>query len=74
MNITGIGKVLMIVGADLVLIGLVLVVKDKFPWVGRLPGDIYVYVKRNTFSCYFPLTTCIIISIVVTLLLTLFRK
>jgi thiosulfate reductase cytochrome b subunit len=72
MNITGIGKVLMIVGAVLVLIGLVLVVKDKIPWVGRLPGDIYV--KRNTFSCYFPLTTCIIISIVVTLLLTLFRK
>ena len=72
MNLSGIGKALIIVGALLVLIGLVFMVKDKIPWGGRLPGDIYI--KRDNFAFYFPLTTCIINSIILTLLLALFRK
>jgi hypothetical protein len=72
MSLSGIGKVLLIVGAVLVLMGLVFMVKDKIPWVGRLPGDIHI--KRDNFAFYFPLTTCIIISIILTVLFALFRK
>jgi hypothetical protein len=72
MNFSGIGKVLLIVGGVLVLMGLVFMVKDKIPWVGRLPGDIYI--KRDNFAFYFPLTACIVISIIVTVLFALFRK
>jgi thiosulfate reductase cytochrome b subunit len=72
MNLGGFGKVLIIAGGILVLTGLIFLVKDKIPWVGRLPGDIYL--KRNTITLYFPLTTCIIISIILTVLFALFRK
>ena len=66
------GKLLIIMGILLVLVGLGLTFADKIPYIGRLPGDIYV--KREKFSFYFPLTTSIIISIVLTIIFTLFRK
>ncbi|MHC4686960.1 MAG: DUF2905 domain-containing protein [Planctomycetota bacterium] len=72
MNFSGIGKVLLIVGGILVLMGLVFMVKDKIPWVGRLPGDIYI--KRDNFAFSFPLTACIVINIILKLHLVLFRK
>ncbi|NIS60447.1 MAG: DUF2905 family protein [Proteobacteria bacterium] len=71
-NLSAIGKVLLMVGGVFVLVGLVLMLKDKIPWIGRLPGDIHV--KRDTFSFYFPLTTCIIISVILTFLFAFFRK
>jgi hypothetical protein len=66
------GKILIICGAVLVVIGLLLVLGEKIPWIGRLPGDIYI--KRDRFTFYFPLMTSIIISILLTLLFALFRK
>jgi hypothetical protein len=66
------GKILIIFGVCLVVIGLLLILGDKIPWIGKLPGDIYI--KRDKFSFYFPLMTCIIISILLTLLFSLFRK
>jgi len=45
---------------------------DKIPWIGKLPGDILI--KKEKFTFYFPLTTSILISIILTLLFTLFRK
>ena len=42
------------------------------PWLGRLPGDIAV--RKGNFSFYFPLATCLVISIVLTILVRLFRK
>ena len=72
MNFSGVGKALIIIGGILVLTGLVFMVRDKIPWTGRLPGDIYI--KRDTVAFYFPLTTCIIISIILTFLFVLFRK
>ncbi|MBP1730586.1 MAG: hypothetical protein H6Q55_1015 [Deltaproteobacteria bacterium] len=66
------GKMLVIVGILLVLVGLGFMFADKIPYIGRLPGDIYV--KREKFSFYFPLTTSIIISIILTIIFTLFRK
>lgn len=53
-------------------IGLILLVAPKIPWLGRLPGDLMV--KKNGFRLYFPLTTCIIISILLTVLFNIFKK
>jgi len=66
------GKLLILLGVFIVLVGLLLVIGDKIPWIGKLPGDIII--KKEKFSFYFPITTSIIISIVLTLLFTLFRK
>jgi hypothetical protein len=67
-----IGKLLIIAGILLVVIGLAFVFADKIPFLGRLPGDIYV--KREKFSFYFPITTSIIISIILTILFSIFKK
>ena len=68
----GMGKMLVILGLLLVVVGLGIMFANKIPYIGRLPGDIYV--KREKFSFYFPLTTSIIISIVLTVLFSIFRK
>lgn len=65
-----IGKILVVAGILLVLIGVGLMFGDKIPYLGKLPGDIYI--KRERFS--FPLTTSIIISIILTLFFWIFRK
>ncbi len=69
---SGLGKMLVIFGLLLVVVGLGLMFADRIPYIGRLPGDIYV--KRERFTFYFPLTTSIIASIILTLLFYLFRK
>jgi hypothetical protein len=58
------GWTLIIVGALIVLIGVFWLVGPSLPWLGRLPGDIRV--ERENFRFYFPLTTCLILSLVVT--------
>ena len=68
----GMGKIFVIVGLLLVIVGLGFMFADRIPYVGRLPGDIYL--KREKFSFYFPLTTSIIISIILTILFSIFRK
>lgn len=68
----GLGRTLVILGVLLVIVGLGFMYADKIPYVGRLPGDIFV--KREKFSFYFPLTTSIIISIILTILFSIFRK
>lgn len=66
------GKTLIIIGVVAIVIGALLMLSGKLPWLGRLPGDFSI--KNENFSFYFPLTTCIIISAVISLLLWLFRK
>jgi len=66
------GKILILLGVFIILAGLLLLVGEKIPWVGRLPGDIII--KKERFTFYFPLATSIIISIILTLLFMLFRK
>jgi hypothetical protein len=68
----GLGKVLILLGVFIILMGLLLLLGEKIPWIGRLPGDIII--KKEKFSFYFPLTTSILISIILTLLFTFFRK
>jgi hypothetical protein len=66
------GKLLILFGVLIIVIGLLLLVGEKIPWVGRLPGDIII--KRERFTFYFPIVTSILISIILTLLFALFRK
>lgn len=63
---------LIVAGIILAALGVLFVFADKIPYIGRLPGDIYI--KREKFSFYFPLTTSIIISIILTIIFSLFRK
>jgi len=66
------GKMLILLGVFIILIGLFLLLGDRIPWIGRLPGDIII--RKEKFSFYFPITTCIIISIILTFFFWLFRK
>lgn len=66
------GKLLLVFGLLLAGIGLLILLSDKVGWIGRLPGDIVI--KRGNYSFYFPLATCILISVVLTLLIWLFRR
>ncbi len=67
-----VGKMLIILGAIIILAGVLLLLANKIPFIGRLPGDILV--KRENFTFYFPLTTSIIISVVLSLIFWIFRK
>ncbi len=60
------GKILIALGIFIVLLGFLILMAGKIPYIGRLPGDIFV--QRKNFTFYFPLTTGIIISIVLSIL------
>ncbi len=65
-------RFLIILGVLLVAVGLALLLLPKLPWLGRLPGDIVI--KRENFTFYFPLGTCILISVILSLVFWLFRR
>ncbi|NJD90043.1 MAG: DUF2905 domain-containing protein [Geobacter sp.] len=69
---SALGRALIILGLLMAAVGVLLVISAKLPWLGRLPGDISI--RKDNFSFYFPLTTCIIISAVGSFLLWLFRR
>ncbi len=60
-------KMIIILGIVLVAVGLLLLLAQKFPFLGRLPGDILI--KKDNFTFYFPLATSIILSIIISLIL-----
>ena len=66
------GKMLVIAGLALAAVGAVLWSGFGRGWLGRLPGD--VHYTRGSFSFYFPIVTCLLISLLLTILLRLFRK
>jgi hypothetical protein len=70
------GKMLLLFGVAMVLLGLVLLVAGHFsgkvPWLGRLPGDIHI--ESGSWTFYFPLATCLIVSLVLTLLFSFFGR
>ncbi|ACH40351.1 hypothetical protein Gbem_3356 [Citrifermentans bemidjiense Bem] len=66
------GKSLIILGLVIAAVGALFTFAGRFPWLGRLPGDIYV--KKENFTFYFPLATSIIISLLLSLILWLFRR
>jgi hypothetical protein len=66
------GKLLVLAGLAMAILGLIIWKTGGLGALGRLPGDISI--RRPNFSLYFPLTTCILISIILTLLMWLFRR
>ena len=66
------GKFLVILGLVIVLLGLVFWGGLAPKWLGRLPGDIRI--ERGNSAFYFPIVTCIVISVVLSLLLSIFRR
>jgi hypothetical protein len=69
---SGLGKTLILIGVVLVVVGALFSLAGKLPWLGQLPGDITI--QRERFSFYFPLTTCIVISVVISLVLYFLRR
>ncbi|MEO7724968.1 MAG: DUF2905 domain-containing protein [Chthoniobacterales bacterium] len=67
-----IGKMLVVFGAVIVVIGLALWSGFGAGWLGRLPGDIRI--ERGHSAFYFPIVTCIIFSVLMSLLLSFFRR
>ena len=70
------GKVLLGFGLLMVILGVILFIagnlSGRVPWLGRLPGDIYI--QRGNWRFYFPLTTSILVSIILTLIFSLFGR
>jgi hypothetical protein len=69
MPLNGVGKLLIVLGCLLIIIGAAIVLAGKIPWLGRLPGDIYV--ERRNFTFFFPLTTSILVGVILSLVLYL---
>jgi hypothetical protein len=59
-------------GVVIALVGVLLMLAGRVPWIGRLPGDIHV--QRGNWTFYFPLATSIVISVVLTLVFWLFGR
>ena len=66
------GKLLMILGAAVFAAGAVVTLVGRLPWFGRLPGDIVV--ERGPVTFYFPIVTCLLVSVALSLLFWLFRR
>ncbi len=69
------GKILIVTGAAIIIIGVALLFLDKLPFIGRLPGDIVV--RKKNFTIYFPLATSILLSLLLTaifFIINIFRK
>jgi hypothetical protein len=60
-----VGKILIAFGLLIALVGVVLVLVGRVPWIGRLPGDIHL--QRGNWTFYFPLATSLLLSLVLTL-------
>lgn len=67
------GRILIIAGIILILAGIILVIPgNKLGWMGHLPGDIRI--ERENFRFYFPITTLLIISLLINLMIWVIRK
>ena len=68
----GLGKLLIVCGGILIIVGAAIVLLGRLPWLGRLPGDIYI--ERRNFTFFFPLTTSILISVILSLVVYLLSR
>jgi hypothetical protein len=67
------GKYILIAGLIIVVAGIIIYFfHDYFKWIGRLPGDIRI--EKENFRLYFPLTTMIIFSVVITIIIQIFKR
>ncbi len=63
-----VGKTLIVLGVIFIILGILFQV--KIPYLGKLPGDIYI--KKENFTFYFPLATCVLVSIILSIIILLF--
>jgi hypothetical protein len=68
---SGFGWILLVLGLVLAGVGLIWILAPAIPWLGRLPGDIRI--ERQTYRFYFPLMTCLLLSVVLSLILWVVR-
>lgn len=66
------GRALIVFGVIMTGFGLILLLTPKMPWLGRLPGDILI--QRERFSFYFPLASCLVASILLSLLFWMWSR
>ncbi|HZV80744.1 MAG TPA: DUF2905 domain-containing protein [Geobacteraceae bacterium] len=66
------GKSLIILGLVIAAVGVAITLAGKVDWLGRLPGDIHI--RRENFSFHFPLTTCLLLSALISFILWLLRR
>jgi hypothetical protein len=69
MDISDLGRFVLIAGVVLVLVGGLLMLGGNIPWLGRLPGD--VVIQRDGFTVYFPLASMLVVSVVLTIILNI---
>lgn len=72
MNVNETAKIITVLGIALVALGLALPYAAKLDFLGKLPGDIRI--RRQGFSFYFPIATCVVLSVLLTLLGKLFFR
>ncbi len=66
------GRLMIYAGIFILVLGVLFFFGDKIPFLGKLPGDIYI--KRKNFTFYFPIVTSILLSLLISLIIYLFRK
>ncbi len=66
------GKILIIIGLFIIILGIIFLFAGRIPWIGRLPGDIVI--ERKNFNLYIPITTSIILSILLTIIFWFLSK
>jgi hypothetical protein len=70
--VNDVGKLLIVSGLLIAVVGVILVLAGRLPWLGRLPGD--VYIQRGNWTFYFPLATSIVVSLALTTLFWLIGR
>lgn len=71
-DFSSLGRFLVVLGLIVAVIGLALIFAGEIPWIGRLPDDFFL--RGRNFSFYFPLTTSILISVILTRILRFFNR
>lgn len=66
---SSLGKLLLLAGLIIAALGALLLLADRLPFLGKMPGD--VLIRRKSFAFYFPITTCILLSILLSLIMWL---
>jgi len=66
------GVMLIMLGGVIAALGAVFLLSDKFPFLGRLPGDIHIEGKNSSF--HFPVVTCLIVSVALTVMLNVIAR
>jgi hypothetical protein len=71
-DIGAMGRLLIVVGIGIIALGALLMLFGRIPFLGRLPGDIRI--QRDNVTCFMPIATMLLLSLLLTLLLNLFLR